>query len=277
MDELSQIDLALVVDTTASMGSFIDAAKRQLVQTVKALSTAQGTDLQVGIVEFRDHPPQDHSFASKVHAMSSDLDKVQKDINGLYPSGGGDGPESVYQGLWDALTQLQWRKHSYKFAVLVGDSPPHAFIKWAAGNGVECNASHAGNGDAWPDGCPSKLDPNKIGVEAEKRGIFIHAIVMGHDAITKASFTAIASRSGGVCYQSADGAKVINAIAETMGKELEQLDFDRKVFTKVKEEMTKGATYEDAVMSTSATLGAAATGRSISRLTKRGITHKSSK
>jgi hypothetical protein len=60
-DKLNQVDLAFVVDTTGSMGPFIAAAQHQMVAMLRALAEdAQvAIDLQVGVVEYRDHPPQE--------------------------------------------------------------------------------------------------------------------------------------------------------------------------------------------------------------------------
>ena len=84
-DALNQVDLAFVVDTTGSMGAFIDAARRQMAATL--LTLADGADfkpdLRVAVVEYRDHPPQDSTFVSRSHPFEADLKRVQQVLAGL--------------------------------------------------------------------------------------------------------------------------------------------------------------------------------------------------
>ena len=127
---LNDVDLCFVVDTTGSMGSFIQAAQRQLLDTIKQLSTYSNIDLQVGLVEYRDHPPQDTSFVTRIYPLTANLQEMQKCINKLKADGGGDAPEAVYSGVWDACEKIKWRPHSCRFILLVGDAPPHGFSKW---------------------------------------------------------------------------------------------------------------------------------------------------
>jgi Mg-chelatase subunit ChlD len=88
---LNHVDLCFVIDTTGSMGSFIEAAKQQLLDTLKLMSADSGIDLQVGLVEYRDHPPQDTSFVTRIYPLTANLKQMQKEINKLAANGGGSG------------------------------------------------------------------------------------------------------------------------------------------------------------------------------------------
>ncbi len=127
-DELSHVDLCFVVDTTGSMGPFISAARTALLDTVEALGARSGVEIQVGLVEYRDHPPQDTSFVTRHHPLTHDLRKMRKVINGLRADGGGDHPEAVYDGVCEAAVLTEWRAHSCRFILLVGDAPPHGYV-----------------------------------------------------------------------------------------------------------------------------------------------------
>ena len=144
---LSQVDLAFVVDTTASMGQFIDAARRQMIRTLQELTAAAPIELRVAVVEYRDHPPQDRTFVSRAHVFKADLGEAQQMIEALRPDGGGDTPEAVYDGLRTVCNVLEWLPHSHSLAVLVGDVPPH-------GDG--------GADDLFPEGCPCGLDADAV-------------------------------------------------------------------------------------------------------------------
>src|SRR4051794_19759306 len=114
-DALNQVDLCFVIDTTGSMGPFLAEAKRQLLATLRQLRAEAGVDLRVGLVEYRDHPPEERTFAARGYELTADLDRMQKVINGLKADGGGDAPEAVYDGIERACAWLQWRAHSSRF------------------------------------------------------------------------------------------------------------------------------------------------------------------
>ncbi len=129
-DPLSRVDLCFVVDTTGSMVPFIEAAQRTLLDAIQRLSTHSAVNLRIGLVAYRDHPPQDRSYVTRVHPLTDDRRQVQKVIGKLRARGGGDEPEAVYRGLFDAAMQMPWRAHSSRYVMLVGDAPPHGFAAW---------------------------------------------------------------------------------------------------------------------------------------------------
>jgi hypothetical protein len=185
-DELNQVDLAFVVDTTGSMGSFLGAAKAQMVALLRGLAGDARTpvDLHLGVVEYRDHPPQDRSFVARAHALTGDLDAAQKVIDKLHADGGGDAPEAVYDGL-RAAAGLAWRRHARRLAVLVGDSPPHG-----------CGAP----GDGFRAGCPCGLNVEKVTALLEEAGVTLYAL--GLTGSVKDSFGRLARYTGGEFFES---------------------------------------------------------------------------
>src|SRR5215469_15234430 len=97
-NEINAVDLAFVVDTTGSMGRLIAAAQNQMVSMLRELAQAADINLWLGVVEYRDHPPQD-KMVYKVHTFTGDLQKAQKTIMSLAADGGGDAPEAVLDGI----------------------------------------------------------------------------------------------------------------------------------------------------------------------------------
>lgn len=85
-NEINAVDLAFVVDTTGSMGGLIAAAQNQMVTMLRELTQAADVNLWLGVVEYRDHPPQDN-MVYKVHAFTDDLQKAQKTIMSLKANG----------------------------------------------------------------------------------------------------------------------------------------------------------------------------------------------
>jgi hypothetical protein len=78
----------------------------------------------MGLVAFRD---RGDAYVTKVLDLSQDLDSMYAKLMDLKAQGGGDGPESVNQALYDAINRISWSKDEsvYKVAFLIGDAPPH--------------------------------------------------------------------------------------------------------------------------------------------------------
>jgi von Willebrand factor type A domain len=269
MDEaLNRVDLCFVVDTTGSMGPFIEAAKRELLAAIDRLRADNALDLQVGLVEFRDHPPQDSSFVTRVYPLTGDLRTMQAAINGLRADGGGDAPEAVYDGVHEACTAANWRAHSCRFAMLVGDSPPHGFRaaapEEAAARG---RRRHGGYGDSWADGCPCGLTAHSVAAAAENQGVTVHGLCMGSAPVTLASFAEIAAGTGGQCAPATSAQAVVENIARVLAEEFRELPFDAQVLETVRrQESLEASPIADALGRPRLQVAAA-----LARLGKRGF------
>lgn len=129
-------DLVFVQDCTGSQGSYISSATRNIEQICAHIYESgklqSKEDLRVGLVAFRDHPPQDHTYITKNFGFSSDISQVHRDLSSLYASGGGDGPEAVTAALAEAL-QMDWREYASKMIVLIADAPPHGIGEYGDG------------------------------------------------------------------------------------------------------------------------------------------------
>ncbi|MGY4197813.1 Ig-like domain-containing protein [Bradyrhizobium sp. USDA 4520] len=110
-----QRDIAFVVDQTGSMFDDIDAVKATATGVINALFAGNTVDARIGMVGFRDNtigeitsvilPFTDQdSFADRQAAALNG-------INSLSASGGGDFPETAFDGLLKALngTMGEWR------------------------------------------------------------------------------------------------------------------------------------------------------------------------
>ncbi len=223
---LNKVDLCFVVDNTGSMGAFIQAAKQRLVDVMERLSQESGINLHIGIVAYRDHPPQDNTFVTRVHDLTGDLSKAHQAIAAMKADGGGDSAEAVYQGVFDSVHKISWRPNSCRFVVLVGDAPPHGFAVWY---NERFKHKALEEGDGWPDRCPSNLDPYIVGAELERKGITLHAICQGKSNGAKMSFSLIAGSSGGKCMNIEGADEVIKRIVEMLQAEFKELEFDRQV------------------------------------------------
>ena len=240
-DALNHVDLCFVVDTTGSMQPFISAAQAALLDTVEALSARSGVDMRVGLVEFRDHPPQEMSFVTRHYPLTNDLGEMRKVINGLRADGGGDHPEAVYDGVCEAAVLTEWRAHSCRFILLVGDAPPHGYapprvIEEAAAarapgrrSGRTRGHVAADAGGARGSSCRCGLDAAQVTAAAEENRVTVHALPMSEDVHTRGAFTELAQGTGGECAEQSDAGAVVGRIGQMLDAEFRSLQFDRQV------------------------------------------------
>jgi len=149
-------DLVFVQDCTGSQGSYISSATKNIQLICDNIYQsgklqARG-DLRVGLVAYRDHPPQDHTYVTRNFGFSSDIDKVHRDLSSLYASGGGDGPEAVTAGLAEAL-KMDWREQASKMIVLIADAPPHGVGEYGDGESRSLLLFLRGCRFAWRRAC----------------------------------------------------------------------------------------------------------------------------
>ncbi len=250
---LNQVDLAFIVDTTGSMGPFIDLARRQMIATLQALTddASLPVELQAGLVQYRDHPPQDRSFVYRVHKFDSRLKRFQKTINKLKPDGGGDAPEAVYDGLKAACDKLAWRPHSRRIGVLVGDAPPHGY--------------HSDSGDGFPDGCPCGMTADSTTALFEENGITLYAL--GLTRGVRPSFSHLACFTGGDYFDATQRDKVIEVLKTVLVAEFKNLAFDQRVLEVCK----ANAQWSSDAVAAELESGRGKVAASLSRLGRRGL------
>lgn len=81
--------------------------------------------LRIGLVNYRDHPPQDLTYVTEVNDLTDDIKSAKDFISKTTARGGGDLPESICCAFHDCLEKLTWRDDSIKIAILITDAPPH--------------------------------------------------------------------------------------------------------------------------------------------------------
>lgn len=115
------MDMVFAIDTTGSMGSYISAA-RDTARSAAAAVFSAASDGRVGLVEYRDHG--DAYVARTVVPLTSDADMFYDGLNSLYASGGGDTPEAVISGVFEAA-RTSWTPTGSRSIVIIGDAPGH--------------------------------------------------------------------------------------------------------------------------------------------------------
>jgi len=120
-----QIEVVFILDTTSSMSGLIQAAKEKIWSIATTMVSAeQAPDIRMGLVAFRD---RGDTYVTRVLDLSQDLDSMYASLMDFRAQGGGDGPESVNQALYEAINHISWSEDEnvYKVAFLIGDAPPH--------------------------------------------------------------------------------------------------------------------------------------------------------
>jgi len=174
-----RIEVVFVLDTTSSMSGLIQAAKEKIWSIATTMGSAQqNPDIRMGLVAFRD---RGDAYITRSYDLSSDLDSMYASLMDFRAEGGGDGPESVNQALYDAVHDMSWSDdgNTYKVIFLVGDAPPH--MDYA--NDVKY--------------------PETLAV-ARHKGIVINAIQSGQHQHTRPAWQQIAALGQGEYFQVED-------------------------------------------------------------------------
>ncbi|KAH6874240.1 hypothetical protein BKA70DRAFT_1129210, partial [Coprinopsis sp. MPI-PUGE-AT-0042] len=181
-------DIVFLQDATGSQGPYIEACKIAISDICDKVSEHMGSTpasalsnsnsslsskrdpIRFGLIAFRDHPPQDHSYVTKNFGFTSSVGEMKKWLGGLVASGGGDGPEASTAALAEALN-LGWRQESeddeteeedvVKIVVLITDAPPHGLGE---------------RRDGFPNGSPDQNDPLGIARRMAEHGISLYVI-----------------------------------------------------------------------------------------------------
>jgi Mg-chelatase subunit ChlD len=196
-NEHPKIEVVFVLDTTGSMSGLIDTAKEKIWSIASTMASAQtAPDIKMGLVAYRD---RGDAYVTKTVALSSDLDSMYAQLMDFKADGGGDTPESVNQGLFEAVNNMQWNddQQTYKVVFLVGDAPAHM------------------------DYQDDVKYPDTMAL-AKQKGIIINTIQAGHDHATTQNWQRVASLGNGDYFQVEQSGSAI-AIATPFDKEIAEL------------------------------------------------------
>ncbi len=192
-----QIEVVFILDTTSSMSGLIQAAKEKIWSIATSMASAdQKPDIKMGLVAFRD---RGDSYVTRVLDLSQDLDSMYASLMDFKAQGGGDGPESVNQALYDAINHISWSESQdvYKVAFLIGDAPPHMDYD----NDVKF---------------PLTLE------KAKSRGIIVNSIQSGQNARTAPVWKQIAQLGYGEYFQVENSGNAV-AVATPYDRKLSEL------------------------------------------------------
>jgi len=119
-----QLDLALVIDTTGSMGDELEYLKVEIDHIAAEVHERfPNVDQRYGLILYRD---QGDAYVTRSFDFTPSLPEFRRTLAGQSAAGGGDYPEAMHLAL-EQSTQLSWRgAATARVVFLVADAPPHA-------------------------------------------------------------------------------------------------------------------------------------------------------
>jgi Mg-chelatase subunit ChlD len=175
-NERPVVEVVFALDTTGSMSGLIQAAKEKIWSIATTMAQAQpAPEIRIGLVAYRD---RGDDYITRVVDLSADLDTMYATLMDFRADGGGDGPESVNQALYEAVHNMGWSQdaQAYKVVFLVGDAPPHMDYS-------------------------DDVKYPEILKAAKDRSIVINTIQCGHESYTTGSWQHIAQLGQGNYFQ----------------------------------------------------------------------------
>jgi hypothetical protein len=115
------IDIALLFDSTGSMGGLINAAKERIDEIADDLHDLLPS-LRVSVYTYRDFG-SDYVFYGT--PLTYDTWKLAAFLQDAKAGQGGDIPEAVYETVSNVADRLVWRPDAHKVVVYAGDAPHH--------------------------------------------------------------------------------------------------------------------------------------------------------
>lgn len=142
-----KIKICFLMDCTASMGDWIQAAKDEVREIVRMTrDTYPHTDFKVAFVGYRDYGDVDRY----VVVPFTDVEDLLESIEDVYALGGDDEAEDVAGGM-ERARQLNWADADVRSVFHIADAPAH---------GREYH--DIGVSDRYPRGDPDGISPKNI-------------------------------------------------------------------------------------------------------------------
>ncbi len=119
----SNIQVAFVIDATASMKDDIDEVRKSITPLIESYSK-QYKNFELALVLYKDYT--DDFLTKRVCNFTLDKNRFYNGLRNFNVKGGTDIPEAVYEGVNEAL-RLRWSKdkNTKRVIILIGDAPPH--------------------------------------------------------------------------------------------------------------------------------------------------------
>lgn len=111
-------DLVFLIDNTSSMSDDIFEVKNSINNIIDQLPSG----VRLGMATYNDaNTTIDWYFSLD---LNSDYNQAITFLDDIGVFGGGDAPESVYDGIYLTLNQMSWNSTSERIIIVIGDAPP---------------------------------------------------------------------------------------------------------------------------------------------------------
>ncbi len=118
-----RLDIHFLIDVTGSMGDEIQQLKDNMIAIAEQISQLESNpDVRFGMTVYRD---RGDAFVSRTFDFTPDVDTFLDALRDVQADGGGDYPESLNEGLHNAIHLPEWRtEETVSIIFLVADAPP---------------------------------------------------------------------------------------------------------------------------------------------------------
>ena len=119
-----RLDVHFLIDATGSMSDEIQQLKDNMISVAERISSMQSDpDVRYGMTIYRD---REDLFVSRTFDFTPDVIAFTDALREVHAEGGGDYPESLNEGLHQALYLPEWRQEeTVSLLFLIADAPPH--------------------------------------------------------------------------------------------------------------------------------------------------------
>ncbi len=119
-----RLDVHFLIDATGSMSDEIQQLKDNMISVAERIASMQSNpDVRYGMTIYRD---RGDLFVSRTFDFTPDVVAFTEALREVQAEGGGDYPESLNEGLHQALHLPEWRQEeTVSLLFLIADAPPH--------------------------------------------------------------------------------------------------------------------------------------------------------
>lgn len=119
-----RLDVHFLIDATGSMSDEINQLKNNMIQISEQISElGSQPDVRFAMTVYRD---RGDDFVSRTYDFTPNVNDFTDALQEIQANGGGDYPESLNEGLHDALHKPEWRlDETISLVFLIADAPPH--------------------------------------------------------------------------------------------------------------------------------------------------------
>jgi hypothetical protein len=119
-----RLDIHFLIDATGSMSDEIQQLKDNMISIAERIAAMQANpDVRYGMTIYRD---RGDLFISRSFDFTPDVSSFTEALREVQAEGGGDYPESLNEGLHQAIHLPEWRvDETVSLLFLIADAPPH--------------------------------------------------------------------------------------------------------------------------------------------------------